>query len=245
MRPATPWIDWPIRALLLPVLAVQGLSVRRTARTLPEPPGPRHGKAPGAGAPTRLLILGDSSAAGVGCADQSTALALQLVAALAPNLSVDWRLVAQCGARTRDALSWLEQDTRSADIVVTVFGVNDVTKATPRARWHRDQSALFDRLSTMGARHIYATAVPPIGQMPILPNPLRWVLGRQALAFDATLQALCVAHPIARHVPFDFPMQPDQMAEDGYHPGPVIYAAWARHLAGIILADAGYSAASA
>src|SRR5689334_20066239 len=66
---------------LVPLLALQGRRVRRVTPRLPEPPGPRAGLA-GDGPPLRLLILGDSSAAGVGAPSQDEALSGRLVSEL-------------------------------------------------------------------------------------------------------------------------------------------------------------------
>lgn len=58
---------------LAPVLLHQGRTVRRTALWLPEPAGPRQGVAGGGEPRLRLLVVGDSSAAGVGLQHQSQA----------------------------------------------------------------------------------------------------------------------------------------------------------------------------
>ena len=46
-----------------PVLLMQGLAVRRRVPKLPEPPGAREGTT-GDGPPLRIVIVGDSAAAG-------------------------------------------------------------------------------------------------------------------------------------------------------------------------------------
>ena len=51
--------------VLSPLLICQGMYVRRVTPKLPEADGPRSGEA-GSGALLRLLVLGDSAAAGVG-----------------------------------------------------------------------------------------------------------------------------------------------------------------------------------
>ena len=56
-------------AVLFPILIPQGLYVSITVPRLPEPTGERVGEV-GHGSPLRLLIVGDSSAAGVGVATQ-------------------------------------------------------------------------------------------------------------------------------------------------------------------------------
>ncbi|MBR9985415.1 MAG: hypothetical protein KFF68_05850 [Desulfosarcina sp.] len=59
--------------LLVPILLAQGLWVRQSVPKLAEAKGPREGVA-GSGKPIRILVAGDSSAAGVGAPVQSKAL---------------------------------------------------------------------------------------------------------------------------------------------------------------------------
>jgi hypothetical protein len=66
---------------LAPILLCQGKYVRRVTPKLPEADGPRFGEA-GVGKPLRLLVLGDSAAAGVGVNTQQEALAGHLVKGL-------------------------------------------------------------------------------------------------------------------------------------------------------------------
>ena len=71
-----------LKLALAPLLVAQALATRRRAPVLPEAEGPREGRVGrGAGA-LRLLIAGDSSAAGVGVAHQRDALAGHLTRAL-------------------------------------------------------------------------------------------------------------------------------------------------------------------
>ena len=88
-----------------PMLLPQARWVRRVALRLPEAPGAREGVV-GAGDPLlRLLVIGDSSAAGVGLADQAQALALPLAQRLSEVIDgpVAWQLVAQSGVDSAQA----------------------------------------------------------------------------------------------------------------------------------------------
>ena len=85
-----------ILALAAPLLLVQGKYVRRVTPKLPEAAGAREGErrlrdAGGGPASLRVLITGDSSAAGVGTQHQDEALPGQLADALAAR-SVATRL---------------------------------------------------------------------------------------------------------------------------------------------------------
>jgi len=227
----------PSRIVLSPVLIAQALYVRRIALTLPEPEGPRAGTI-GSGPRLRLLIAGDSSAAGVGVSHQDQALAGQLVQALAPDFTVEWRLVAKTGVTTAQTLAYLQQmEAGPFDVAVTALGVNDITRQVPLRRWLSDQATIAEVLAKhMGVRTHWRSGAPPLSLFPLLPRPLRSVLGAQARVFDAALAAASVG-PL-RHLPFDeSQMKPGIMARDGFHPSAPIYAAWAQELARAIHAE--------
>ncbi len=211
-----------------PLLLLEGLYVRRVTPRLPEPPGPRSGRA-GAGEPLRLLIAGDSAAAGVGAASQDQALAGRLVAQLSAYRALDWRLEARTGYTTADAhahLAALPADR--FDAIVLSLGVNDVTGGIGRARWLAGQTALVDLLQARFVpRAILFTALPPMHLFPALPQPLRWYLGARARDFNATLADWLPSRPGCHLVAPDFRPDPAHVASDGFHPGPAAYTAWA------------------
>lgn len=212
----------------MPVLLSQALYVRLRALKLPEPPGARHGFV-GAGAPLRLLVIGDSSAAGVGVPTQDQALLGLVSQYLGQTARVEYRLVARTGARTGDALGWLNDlPERRYDIVILALGVNDVTKAVPLRRWLAHKTQLIDRFTDeFGARRVIVSGLPPMHQFPLLPQPLRWVLGRQAQRFDRHLRHVVTSRPKCRAVYVDVALGPHNMSNDGFHPGPAVYATWA------------------
>lgn len=231
-------LDTSLRIALSPVLLMQAATVRARALQLPEASGPREGTI-GSGPALSVLILGDSSAAGVGVAHQDQALAGQLSKELSQNYTLNWRLIAKTGATTASTLKHLEGQAPSRfDIVVTALGVNDVTHAVPFKVWQQRQQALRARINQLFApRLVYMTGVPPLGLFPILPQPLRWTLGRQVARFNAALATTLAAEKHWHHIGFDLPLDPTQMAADRFHPGPEIYAIWAKEMASRINTD--------
>lgn len=215
-----------------PVLLAQGLHVRRVTPRLPEPPGPRSGHA-GTGAPLRLLVAGDSAAAGVGVAEKDQALTGRLVAELSAGRAVKWRLEARTGYTTADVhahLAALPEDR--FDVVVLSMGVNDVTRGVGLGRWLGRQAALADMLQVRFApRALLFTALPPMHLFPALPQPLRWYLGARALDFNAVLADWLPQRPGCHLVEPDYQPDPAHIASDGFHPGPGAYAAWATQVA--------------
>ncbi len=231
-------LDAAVALTLSPVLAVQAMRVRKRAQRLPEAAGPRNGRI-GSGPPLHLLILGDSSAAGVGAQTQDTALAGQLAHALAPHVDLHWTLIASTGATTSSTLARIEAEALpSVDVVVIVLGVNDVTRGGPQSAWLRAHAALRDLLRRRtGARRLFVCEVPPLGAFPLLPDPLRWLLGRRAARFDTALRAALRDERDTTHVPLPDMLDVADMASDGFHPGPVIYAAWGKEMARRIHSD--------
>src|SRR3712207_2884569 len=78
---------------LLPLLFVQGKGVRRRTPRLPDAAGPVEGTVPGAEPAVRLVVIGESTVAGIGAATHQTALTGCVAAALARRTgrAVRWR----------------------------------------------------------------------------------------------------------------------------------------------------------
>jgi lysophospholipase L1-like esterase len=230
--------DTAIRLIALPVLAAQGFRVRRTAQSLPEAAGLRHGIC-GTGPTLRLRVIGDSSGAGVGVDHQQDALSGQLALALGTTFTVDWHLDALTGATTRSTLARLESNLPSqADIVVTALGVNDVTRLMPTRLWLRHQHQLFARIKTLYApRQIYLSGMPPLEHFPLLPNPLRWTLARHGKKLERALTSSLAGNTAITYMPFTVTPKAELMASDGFHPSAVLYTLWAKELASRIISD--------
>jgi lysophospholipase L1-like esterase len=235
---------------LAPLLVWQGRRVRRDTPRLPEAPGEREGVA-GAGRPgrpLRLLIVGDSSAAGVGAATQREALSGQLLERLDAVLDrpLRWRLVAQSGASTAQALALLAREPADRfDVAVLALGVNDVTAMRSASRWLADVHALQRHLLAYHrVRRVLWSGLPPMHRFPAMPQPLRGVMGLHARGLDAALARWCAARPAASpcrviHVPLPPMSDRAMIASDGFHPGPAAYGRWADALAPHILGRRG------
>jgi len=220
-----------------PVLLPQARWLKRTALRLPEPAGPREGQA-GHGEPAlRVLVIGDSSAAGVGVADQAQALALPLAHTLADRLgrAVSWQLVAQTGVNTAEARALAKQSSlRPADVVVTALGVNDVSSQTSAARFVNHTAQLWSELrQRTGARWAVFSGLPPMHMLPAVPQPLRWYLGRYSEWLDTALRQWAEIQGLG-YCGQRWASDPALLAHDGFHPGPRLYPQWADRLAELI-----------
>lgn len=226
------------KVALGPLLLPQSMWLRRNALRLPEPAGPRGGTV-GAGKPLlRLLVVGDSSAAGVGVADQAQALALPLARRLADRLgvAVAWQLVAQSGINTAEARALVEQAAlQPAHVVVTALGVNDVSSQTSAEQFVEETALLWSELRQLtGARWGVVCGLPPFHILRAVPHPLRWYLARYATWLDAAVREWTQQQRLG-YCELRWITDPSVLAEDGYHPGPNLYPRWSDHLADLLV----------
>jgi len=229
-------LDTLIKIALAPILVLQGLYVRRVTPKLPEPSGDRSGVM-GSGPHLRVLILGDSAAAGVGVNCQAEALSGQLVSNLARDYRVSWKLLAQSGFDTPEVLAMVESSaTEPFDAVLVSIGVNDVTGCRVSAReWSKTVNRLLDVLLwKYSARQVLLAPVPPMHAFPSLPQPLRWFLGRRAKQFNLALAHVASSRTDCHLQSSDLPLQDGMLADDGFHPGAVIYTLWAENTAATV-----------
>lgn len=226
------------KLLLSPLLVAQALATRARMPRLPEAEGDRAGEC-GRGPLLRLLILGDSSAVGVGVAKQQEALAGHLTRALAKQCEarVRWELLARSGVSSAACLQMLQNEySGSADIAVVVLGVNDVVEQVPSRQAVRARESIANRLrNAHGVGHVVFAPLPPVGRFPGLPQPLRWVAGSDARRHDSAVAAWAGGRDDLSHVHIDLPLNRGVMAADGFHPGEPVYrvcgVALAEHIA--------------
>ncbi|HEY6356566.1 MAG TPA: SGNH/GDSL hydrolase family protein, partial [Burkholderiaceae bacterium] len=134
-----------LKLALSPLLVAQALHTRSRVPRLPEAAGARAGVAGRGATRLRLLIAGDSSAAGVGVATQDRALAGQLPPLISArrDARVDWALLARAGLTTAQTFELLRDAALPpADLAVVVTGVNDVVDQVASARAVRERERI-------------------------------------------------------------------------------------------------------
>jgi len=236
--------DWErlvLLGLLSPLLWLQARHVRRSAPRMPEPPGHRAGTA-GTGPLVRLLVAGDSGAAGVGAFSQEQALCGQLVERLSLHHTVQWCVLAVNGLDSPGLLQLLKDSPAACfDVVVLSMGANDATGLCAPLQWAQWQNRLAELITDRFAPWLLVhSAVPPMHACKALPQPLRWFMGRWARQMNTALDG-----QLADQVRRTLHRHPESttsggMAADGIHPSPLGYSVWADGLSRHILAAQGW-----
>jgi len=224
-----------LKLVLAPLLVAQAMRTRQRAPVLPEAAGARQGRIGPAEGALRLLIAGDSSAAGVGVAHQDQALAGHLSRALHRLAArpVQWALHARSGLTTHQVFALLRaQALAPADVAVVLTGVNDLIDLVPSRRAVQQRAEMADWLLAEGrAAHVVFAPLPPVHRFPLLPQPLRRVMGADARRHDEALARWAATRSDVSHIHIHFELGPEAMAEDGFHPGEPVYRACGEALA--------------
>lgn len=214
---------WLTTAALSPVILWQGRKAKRDTPRLPEASGHPSGQH-GDGEPQlSLLVLGESTAAGVGVQTHDQGLASQLARQLhnQTGQTVAWHTHGINGATLAQLISHLESASLpAADMVLLSMGVNDTTALTPRAAFRQQLLDLRNILASRYPHPMRLLSVPPMHRFTALPVPLRQVLGWRARLLDGVYRDLAREESGA-FVHLRYPLVTDSrlLAEDGYHPG--------------------------
>ncbi len=227
-----------LKWVLAPLLLAQAVLTRRRLPRLPEAEGPRDGEL-GEGPLLRLLITGDSSAAGVGVVTQREALAGQLSQRLAAGCGarVAWRLVARSGLTTAQTLELLHREAPpGVDVAVVVTGVNDVIERVSLHDAVSARAAIADHLrDAQGVHHVVFAPLPPLHELSGVPQPLRWMAGTDARRHNEALARWVATRSDVSRVEMDLALDSGVLARDGFHPGEPVYrycaSAIAEHIA--------------
>lgn len=178
------------------------------------------------GAGPLWVVLGDSTAQGVGAPSWDEGYVGQLRRALDDGSAEPWRVLnlSRSGARTADVLDAqlpvLEGLPAPPNLVTCAIGANDIVRRTPVA-------VLEDRLRAIVAR------LPPGAIIATLPqglNRARTDAANRVIRHEAPRAGLVVADVWARTGP---PWH-GKFAEDGFHPGALGYADWAAAFADVL-----------
>jgi lysophospholipase L1-like esterase len=230
------------------VVFVQGKRLRRDTPKLPDAALPWAGSTPADGSvvggasmatatgtqavPLRMLVLGDSTAAGVGADTQDDALPGTLARELVARWRrpVSWRAIGENGATARDLRERFidEATAESFDFIFLTVGANDALGLRARGAFGRDIRALLAQLREANPQAIIMmSSLPAFKRFVLLPNPLRWNLYLHSQSLEAEARGIVAG--LARTImsPPPPPYTEGFFASDLFHPSAQGYRDWA------------------
>lgn len=237
------------RAVLIataPVMIAQGRAVRRTTVGLPPASGPSTvlaGPASSMVDPIRLLVLGDSTVAGIGVDTHEEGLTGSLARTLSARLdrAVSATAIGRGGATAADVIAEFLDDAvvaRPWDAVFLSIGANDTMAARSRGAFSRDLGVIVDRIAAGSPKAVtMLSSLPAFRLFELLPQPLRWNLELHARSLESAARRLASTRPRAWMSPPVPGYGPDFWAVDRFHPGVVGYAAWGEWAVDAAIAD--------
>lgn len=189
--------------------------------------------------PLRLVLLGDSTALGVGVERVTDTVGGQLATLLADapgGRRVELSSVAVSGSRSGDLGTQVARALVGVrpDVAVILVGGNDAIHFTPPADAGDDLASAVRRLRGAGVAVVVGTC-PDLGSARAFPPPLRQLVGWQARRLARAQTAAVIA---AGGLPVDLATQTGAVfradagayCHDGYHPSADGYRVWAHAL---------------
>jgi lysophospholipase L1-like esterase len=217
-----------------PFLYLQGQYVRRKIGRLPDASGETKGRFAGTEESGRLLILGESTAAGVGASTHETGLAGHFARHLGEKIgkSVEWEVVGRSGITVKETIDELVPKIPSADydfILLALCG-NEVLKLRSPRTFRRDMRRLIAILKERNpGATFFITNAPAVRLSPVLPFPIKFILGHLSALHDANAREFTAE--MQRVFYFHQPTTvPEDFFADGIHPSEKGYAAWSERM---------------
>jgi lysophospholipase L1-like esterase len=214
-----------------PLLFLQGQVTRWKVGLLPEAEGPA-GLTGGRENPAKLLVLGESTVAGLGARTHEMALGGRFAEGLSKRIgrAVSWTVVGRNGVtarRTIDELLPLVPDERF-DYILLGIGGNDVMKLSSPKKWRRDMVELLERLREHSpAAVIFISNCPMIIHSPAIPQPIKGILWELSKMHNANIIEFTSNLERVHYYPQPVDVEFDGFFADGIHPSEQGYRDWA------------------
>lgn len=217
-----------------PFLYLQSQYVRRKVGRLPDASGETKGKFGAEKAAVKLLVIGESTAAGVGARTHETALAGQFARFLSAKIgkSIEWQVIGRSGITVKETIHELVPkipDEKFDYIMVALCG-NEVLKLRSPRTFRRDMKKLLGILKDKNENAtFFMTNAPAVRLSPILPFPIKPILGHLSAMHDANAQEFTAE--MKRVFYFHQPTEvPEDFFADGIHPSERGYEVWSKRM---------------
>ncbi|MEO9965533.1 MAG: SGNH/GDSL hydrolase family protein [Reichenbachiella sp.] len=232
---------------LLPLMYYQGRRIRASIPQLPEAKEPcGESVHNGSDRLINLMVIGESTIAGVGVSTHTEGFAGTLANELSERWSANirWNVYAKSGYTARlvenKILPQIPDD--QPDLIVLGLGGNDAFGLRSPAHWANDITSLIAVLrARFGRAPIVFTNMPPIKEFPAFTGLMKFTIGNLVEMFGERLITIAAqsegVHYSSEVITIDkwaqrLNIEKDVSAffSDGVHPSRLTYQTWARDL---------------
>ncbi len=215
-----------------PLLFLQGQYTRRKVGLLPDAAGEKIGIS-GAGEPAaRLLVIGESTVAGLGARTHRQALAGQFAERLSSRIgrAVEWTVIGRNGVTARRTIDELvpQIPNKPFDYILLGIGGNDVMKLSSPKKWRRDMLELLQILRGKAPEAVvFISNCPMIVLSPVIPHPVKFLLWELSKMHDANIREFTAEMARVHYYPQPVDVRVEGFFADGIHPSEQGYSDWA------------------
>jgi lysophospholipase L1-like esterase len=206
----------------LPYLVYQAKKVRKSSPKLPSQSslltlgqGEKH-----------VLLLGESTVAGVGASAAAHTLAGNFARILGDSYQIE--TIGKKGLRVKDAFSLYQLQKKSrtttSEGVILFLGANDCFLLTSPQEFKQELRSLILQIQVeTNASWIYLAAIPPVHLFPAFSEQMRAFLSKQRAYLQREMEDIAANDPkvIYHAIPMD--LQPEFFSADGVHPSDLGY----------------------
>lgn len=231
----------------LPFLFWEGKRIRKSIPKLIEP-ADNKGVTGNFSQSIHVLVLGESTMAGVGVSSHREGFTGHLAASLSSRLQrkINWQVVAKSGttaATAADLLTSLPAGP-SPDLIVVGLGGNDTFRFRSPWAWRRDLERLIGRLhGQFPGKPILFANMPPTSSFPAFSPLVKFLLGNLTELLRQELEDLAKGYTdvhfdnskitLKQWVTAERPV--GALFSDGVHPSGLTYQLWANELGTFVL----------
>ncbi len=236
---------------LLPILYYQGKKIRASVPRLPEAKLPQGNVDNSSEKSLRLLLLGESTIAGVGVDYHKEGFSGALATYLGESLdcNVKWKVYAKSGYTARQIVNNIVDKIteNKADLIVIGLGGNDAFTLNSPGRWGNDIQALLKKVrKRFSNTPVVFTNMPPIKEFPAFTFLIKLVVGNLVEMHGEELKKRISSEDNVFYSSevitidgwlrkFNIDEKDHEFFSDGVHPSKFTYKVWANDVSQFIV----------
>jgi lysophospholipase L1-like esterase len=245
------WIHVPFLLPVFPIFYRQAVKIKNAMPDLPDAQGDNFGTIDGQLPVLRIVGLGESSIAGVGCAHHKEAITGQVAHFLAQKTgrAVHFEAIGRTGITVAEALHELvpKLPAQPVDLLMVALGGNDTFQLNRPSRWRKSMLALLKAIREKQPQcAILILNLPTVWQFTNLTPLVRFVMGRLVRLHAGAIHDMpdhfedlyYMNYPIDLYKWEEYLSKDQQFSDffaDGVHPAPITCRLWGEEIAEFII----------